>query len=404
MSEVSALSNMALNALLRDVGDMLEVGVVSVDTHGTIIGWNRWLESVSGHRAADVLGRSLPDLFPSMGPAAIAALDRAVAGATVVLSHGFHRFFLPLQSPIDHGPYEFMQQNTRLLPIVDANGNSVGATAIIQDVTERVHREAELRLAIERAEAANRAKSAFLASMSHELRTPIGAVAGYTDLLRDGIFGEVTPAQVVHLERIKRVSAHLLHIVEEILTFARVEAGREEVRITETDAGTVALEASAVIQPMLEKKGLHFDICVPETAVIMHTDAVKVRQIMINLLGNAVKFSSKGTISLDVRVDEPGTQVAFIVSDEGPGIDEENLERIFEPFTQVESTLSRTHEGTGLGLPVSRQLARLMGGDLVAESVKGKGSTFTVLLPIVSSPYAGGTISGEHLLVGESSS
>jgi Signal transduction histidine kinase len=366
--------------LIPDAGDALDVGVLSLDHALVVTGWNEWLERMTGKRAADVVGRPLTEIEPNLRPSAIAALEQAVNGATVVLSHRLHGYLLDIPSPpgLEHLPR--MQQNVRILPVVGNEPGNDGAVVLIQDVTERVVREAELRSAMEAAQSANRAKSNFLAAMSHELRTPIGAVSAYADLLVDGIFGDVAPEQREPLVRIKVVSEHLLGIVEQILTFARIEAGREVVQVADADAVRVMQEAITAVEPLVAKKSLTLSREFPTSPVPMRTDIVKLRQVLINLLGNAVKFTQRGSISVAVRMPSPDV-VAFSVADTGPGIAPADQTRIFEPFVQASGSLSRTHEGTGLGLSVSRELVRLLGGDLTVRSELDAGSVFTAEIP-----------------------
>ncbi len=273
-----------------------------------------------------------------------------------------------------------MQQNIRILPVQAADGVVIGAAALIQDVTERVAREQELRFAMETAQSANKVKSEFLAAMSHELRTPIGAMSAYADLLADGIFGKVSPTQREPLGRIKSVGQHLLGIVEQILTFARIEAGRETAQATDADAVRITREAIFAVEPLVAKKCLALNTVFSADEIPMRTDPVKLRQILINLLGNAVKFTQQGGITIEVRTPTSDT-VSFAIRDTGPGIAPTDLARIFDPFIQASASHSRSHEGTGLGLSVSRELTRLLGGDLVVSSELGVGSVFTVTLP-----------------------
>lgn len=362
---------------LPELVDALEAGVVVVDAELTIRGWNRWMEAASGLPKAAVIGGKLFAVFPSIRPAVIEAFRAAIDGKPTLLSQSLHRYAFELPAPSGVVGFEEMQQTVRLTPLSADDGRTRGAVAFIQDVTERVARERDLRAATERAEAANRSKSDFLATMSHELRTPIGAMTGYTDLIAEGIYGPVTPEQRTHLERVKSVGRHLLNIVEEILLFARVEAGREETHLKPVDAFQIARDAVAVVNPMAGGKGLKLVTSIPDTPAPARTDEVKVRQILINLLGNAVKFTQKGEVSLDASIDDARGKVVYVIRDTGMGIAPENLERIFEPFTQIDSTYSRTQSGTGLGLPVSRRLARMLGGDLTVTSEPGVGSTFT---------------------------
>jgi len=267
-----------------------------------------------------------------------------------------------------------------MLPIPGPGGTPTGAVVLITDVTERVVRENELRASVEEAQLANRAKAEFLASMSHELRTPIGAMTGYADLLADGIFGSVTETQQTQLRRIKRVGAHLLSIVEEILAYARIEAGRERLVMAQVDALTLVDEAVSAVEPLARAKGLELHYALPTEPQLFDTDVVKVRQILINLLGNAVKFTERGSITVGLESTAAGW-IELTISDTGPGIAPEDHARIFEPFVQVDGKLTREHNGTGLGLSVSRVLARLLGGDLSLTSEVGHGSTFRLSLP-----------------------
>jgi PAS domain S-box-containing protein len=362
---------------LPELIDALEVGVIVVDEELRIRGWNRWMEAASGRSGADVIGERLASVFPGMRPAVLDAFRAAIGGKPGLLSQSLHRFAFELPAPAGTEGFDQMQQTVRFAPLQSAESQERGAIAFVQDVTERVARERDLRAATELAEAANRSKSDFLATMSHELRTPIGAMTGYTNLILEEIAGPVTPAQRVHLERVKTVGGHLLNIVEEILLFARVEAGREELHLNTVDAFKVARDAIAVLAPMASEKGLALDDDIPDGCAIAVTDEVKLRQILINLIGNAVKFTSHGRVSVAAGVDGGRGMVFFVIRDTGPGIPTADLERVFEPFTQLESSYSRAHSGTGLGLPVSRRLARMLGGDLTVESKVGRGSAFT---------------------------
>ena len=364
-------------AALPDLFDAMEAGVIIVDRELRIRHWNRWMETASERPSATVIGESIETVFPRLRATVIDAFRGAMEGKTTLLSQSLHRYAIELPPPAGCEGFEQMQQTMHVSPLESPDSSASGAIAFIQDVTERVARERELRDATERAEQANRSKSDFLATMSHELRTPIGAMTGYTDLILEGIYGPISDAQRLHLERVKSVGRHLLDIVEEILLFSRVEAGREETHVTDVDAFKVARDAVSVVAPMARAKGLELKASIPEGAVQSRTDEVKVRQILINLLGNAVKFTGRGEVSLTASLDDQRDLIVFEIRDTGPGIASANLGRIFEPFTQLESTYSRTQSGTGLGLPVSRRLARMLGGDLTVESEPGKGSTFT---------------------------
>jgi PAS domain S-box-containing protein len=247
---------------------------------------------------------------------------------------------------------------------------------------ELVVRTAELEQAQVSAEAANRAKSEFLAAMSHELRTPLNAIGGYTDLLVTGIYGEISPQQREPLERIARSQRHLLGLINDILNLTRVEAGRVEYAIATVRLDEVIAELETMIEPQMTAKAIRFDVELPDRDLTVRADHEKLVQILLNLLSNAVKFTApEGRITLRAHRDDARRVIRFEVHDTGRGIPDDKLESIFEPFVQVRSHPTKANEGTGLGLAISRNLARGMGGELRAESVLGKGSTFTLTLP-----------------------
>ena len=227
--------------------------------------------------------------------------------------------------------------------------------------------------------AANQAKADFLATMSHELRTPLNAVLGYAELLLMGIPVEVAPAAQEHVHRIGRATRHLISIIEEILVFSRMEAGRETLVLAPVELAELAREVAAIAEPLAGNKKIRFRTGDPPEGVVV-TDGRKLRQILINLLGNAVKFTDRGEVSFSVERG-PG-EVRFRVADTGVGIAPEFLEQIWEPFRQVQDPMTRTAGGTGLGLSVSRHLARLLGAELTVRSVPGEGSAFTLRLPV----------------------
>lgn len=229
---------------------------------------------------------------------------------------------------------------------------------------------------------ANRAKSDFLAVISHELRTPLNAIMGYTGLLDAGVAGPLTPAQAEQLHRIDVSARHLLELIEEVLTFSRMEMGREEVHTRTTDLIGLLREVAGRIEPLAHAKGLDFELDIPEEKVRIETDPAKLRQIITNLLSNAVKFTNQGKVKLAARLSDTELQVDVI--DTGIGITPEQESRLFEPFWQLEQGTTRRIGGTGLGLSVSRRLARLLGGDITVESTPGAGSTFTLRIPRVS--------------------
>jgi signal transduction histidine kinase len=252
------------------------------------------------------------------------------------------------------------------------------------EASERARSEAEIAMtqaeaARAEAESANGAKSDFLAVMSHELRTPLAAIMGYQELLADGITGPVTEAQAQQLGRIKASARHLLSLIDEILTFTRLDAGRETVTPESIDLDAALKDACEIVEPLATAKKLELKIVSPGPGSRVESDPTKIRQILVNLLSNAVKFTDTGTVSAEAMVI--GKEFLLKVSDTGIGIQPENLHRIFDPFWQVEQKATRRATGTGLGLTVTKRLANLLGGDVDVASTPGQGTTFTVRLP-----------------------
>jgi signal transduction histidine kinase len=238
------------------------------------------------------------------------------------------------------------------------------------------------------AEKANASKSNFLAAMSHELRTPLNAIAGYVELMELGLRGPLTSEQRADLERIKRNQKYLLGLIEEILVFTQLDAQRLVVDISDTSLDAVIRDAEMMVGPQIKAKGIeyHYGHCDP--GLIVRADADKLQQIVINLLVNAVKYTDTGG-SITVDCDSTDGKVKARVSDTGVGIPPDKLGSIFDPFVQLDRSLNQPREGVGLGLTISRDLARAMGGDLTVDSEPGKGSIFTLELPTTPSVAAG---------------
>jgi signal transduction histidine kinase len=229
------------------------------------------------------------------------------------------------------------------------------------------------------AEEASRTKSQFLAVMSHELRTPLNAIGGYAQLLELGVHGSMTDSQLESVRRLKRSQQNLLALIEDLLSFAKLDTGKVEYRFANVPLDKTLNEIETLVKPQLDAKGLHYDYCRVDPDVTIWADSDKFEQIILNLLTNAIKFTREGSVRIDCRVSRDDAKIS--VSDTGIGIADEKLELIFDPFVQVHSGLTRTSTGSGLGLAISRDLARAMGGDITVKSEEGKGSTFTLTVP-----------------------
>ena len=271
-------------------------------------------------------------------------------------------------------------------PLIDANGEAEGVAVVCTDVTDLVRSREEAQRAQREAERANLAKSEFLAAMSHELRTPLNAIAGYAELMDMGLRGPMTDAQRLDISRIRRSQQHLLTLINDVLNFAKLEAGRFEYVMQTVKLAPIVADLVTMIQPQLVAKGLVYRAAVaPEITV--RADPEKLQQILLNLLSNAIKFTEGGgRITVDVATRETGNDggkpglVFLRVSDTGIGIPRDRQESVFDPFVQAHRQLTSPTEGTGLGLSISRDLARGMDGDLRVRSVEGEGSVFTLSL------------------------
>ena len=240
---------------------------------------------------------------------------------------------------------------------------------------------AQAEAAQQRAEEANLTKARFLATMSHELRTPLNAIGGYADLLESGVRGALSEAQLADVRRIQVNRRHLLRLVESVLSYTGVSVARVETGLGDVALADVLHEADAIIAPLAEEKGIACRGLHPDEAsdLSVYADAEKLVQILVNLLSNAITFTPAGG-RIDVTFHPGGSRVEIRVADTGIGIAPEQLARIFEPFVQVDESLTRSAEGTGLGLAISRELAVAMGGSLTVASEPGRGATFTLAL------------------------
>jgi len=260
---------------------------------------------------------------------------------------------------------------------------------------EVADRTADLQTALRRAEAADRIKSAFLATMSHELRTPLNSIIGFTGIVLQGLAGPLTAEQTKQLGMVRGSARHLLELINDVLDLSKIEAGQLEVRAEPFNLREAVERVMALVRPMAEKKGVELDAIIATGLSDMTSDRRRVEQILLNLLNNAIKFTEYGRVRITAEpvTDYPPASIGahqpaarLRVTDTGIGIKPEDLAGLFQPFHQVDSSMSRQHEGTGLGLTICRRLATLLGGDISVTSEWAKGSVFTVTIPLRNPP------------------
>jgi signal transduction histidine kinase len=261
-----------------------------------------------------------------------------------------------------------------------------GFTCVWWDVTDRTMHEARLREAKEQAEHASVTRSRFLSTLSHELRTPLNAVIGLADLIESEVVGPINETQKDYMSRIRNSAWYQQSMIEDILSFTRAEAGRVQLRLETIDLGELAREVAEMFDQAVRKKGLELRIEISSDRLAAQVDPGKLRQIMTNLVGNAIKYTTKGSIT--IRIETAEDEIRLSVHDTGIGIDDTQLEEIFEPFVQVDPSNTTAAGGAGLGLAVCRRLAELMNGSVEVDSTLGSGSVFTVRIPF-HKPIAG---------------
>jgi PAS domain S-box-containing protein len=346
--------------------------LVTTDPRGIISDANQQMETLTAHTRAELIGSPFKQYF--------ADPTRAEAGIQMVLRDG------RLTN------YELTIQNKDLDDICvscnasifrDASQRVRGVFAAVRDVTERMHFEQTLRDKNVELESANLAKDRFLASMSHELRTPLNAIMGFTGTLLMQLPGPLTDEQDRQLKIVQTSARHLLSLINDLLDVAKIASGTVEIAPERVSAQAVVEEIAVALRPQAEAKGLSLDVVVPKTDIALLTDRRALSQILFNLVTNAIKFTDAGRVRLELThaAANGNPVIEFQVVDTGVGILPEDQAKLFKAFSQVSVAPPRRQQGTGLGLHLSGQLARLIGGQIACRSEYGKGSTFTLALP-----------------------
>ncbi|NII10617.1 response regulator [Oleiagrimonas sp. C23AA] len=362
----------ANSRLLNDIFQHSPLMMKVKDLEGRILRVNETGARMIGRDASVLEGETLKPVASQATLAMIAEHDAEVMRTNRVTQYEENVAYVG-------GSYTLL---TTRFPVTGKRGSIIGVGAVSVDISARIHTEEVLRLAKIEAESANQAKSAFLANMSHELRTPLNSIIGLSELLIEDLEEDNQNQHVEPVRRVVQAGRHLLYLINDLLDLSRVEAGRMELRLENCLVRDVVDVVAGSMQPLIEANGNRFHVDIAAEVELVHADPVRLRQVLMNLLSNAGKFTHNGTVHLQVACAGNGNErrVSFTVADSGIGMDPAQLETVFEPFHQADPSISRRYGGTGLGLAITRQLVLLMGGDIRVDSAVGRGSTFTVYL------------------------
>jgi PAS domain S-box-containing protein len=350
------------------------VAIVVLDRAHNIVTCNPAFEGLFGYARAEVVGRDLDSLITTEQ-----TRSEAVGYTQAAADHAVHGIGRRRRKDGSLVDVEVLG-----VPVI-AGGERVGLMGLYHDISELLQARRE-------AEAANSAKSQFLASMSHELRTPLNAIIGYAEMLEEEMADRQLPEAGRDLQRIRGAGRHLLTLINDVLDLSKIEAGKIELAAAPFPVQRVLDDVRSTVEPLVARKANTLAVRCAGDPGTMHSDETRIRQVLFNLLSNAAKFTERGTIVLDVRRradDGRGDWLEFTVSDTGIGMTPEQVGRLFEAFVQADASIAATYGGTGLGLAISRRLCRLMGGDVTVSSEPGVGTTFTVRLP-AAAPEGGG--------------
>lgn len=354
---------------LRAIIETATIGIAMIRDR-VIIRCNKKLEEIFGYGPGEMTGRTTRLWYED--DKTFAEIGREVADQLAKKGIFNKEHFL-----LSKDKTKFWARMTA--KAIDRNDLSQGLVGIVEDITSEREFMDALRLAKERAEDADRLKSAFLATMSHELRTPLNSIIGFTGIVLQGLSGPVSEEQKKQLTMVKNSANHLLSLISDVLDISKIEAGQMSVDNEPFDMSASIIKIVQSIRPLAEKKGLNLTVEIGGDVDSILGDVRRVEQVLLNLLSNAVKFTEQGGIRVTCRAE--GGKYITLVTDTGIGIRPEELEKLFKPFSQVDTGLSRKYEGTGLGLSICKRLIEMMGGSIMAESEPGRGSTFGFILP-----------------------
>jgi PAS domain S-box-containing protein len=379
-------------AQFRAIFERSSIGIGLIDMKANIVDTNPVLCDILGYSREELYGKSFTD-YISIQKGDLKLYKQLMLGIRTnsrnISRFGFqpskhqeqfverHRIEMERRCLHQNGSFVWTHISVSVIP--DSNGEPEFFLAMIEDITERKEIELKLRASQEAAEAASRAKSEFLTTMSHELRTPLNAIMGLSQLLQQEIVGSLNEKQNEYVSCIYSSGEHLLALIDDILDLSKVEAGKEELLLSPLPVSDLCNYAIWTVRDRASEKGLQLSCKIDLQENICIADERRIKQMLLNLLTNAIKFTPVGNVSLVVKKVPEG--ITFTVSDTGIGIDSSQFQFIFEPFKQLDSRLNRQYEGTGLGLALTRKLARLHGGDVTFTSTLGKGSQFTLFLP-----------------------
>ncbi|BAY77041.1 multi-sensor hybrid histidine kinase [Nostoc linckia NIES-25] len=374
-------------AQFRAIFERSSIGIALIDMKAQIVDINVTLCEILGYSREELYGKRFTNyVCTQKGDLEIykqlvsqIRTDLEKTSKVEVKEQPADRHRIEMERRCSHQDGSLVWTHISVSVIPDGDGQPEFFLAMIEDITERKQTELKLRASQEAAEAASRAKSEFLATMSHELRTPLNAIMGLSQLLQQEIVGSLNEKQKEYINCIYTSGEQLLAVINDILDLSKVEAGKEELLLLPLSVSEICNYAISTVRDGALEKGLQLTCEIDPEADTCIADERRIKQMLLNLLANAVKFTPDGKVSLVVKKLPQGMK--FIVSDTGIGIDSSQFQFLFEPFKQLDSKLNRQYEGTGLGLALTRKLARLHGGDVTVTSTLGEGSQFTLFLP-----------------------